>query len=76
VIKAMVGLDFGMTISFLGEIFASTYCFKSRAKLNSCAMVRICLLFNSCQFFWRIRIVDTRPNFGVTFSMLSFLILG
>jgi hypothetical protein len=72
----MVGLDFGMTISFLGESFASTYCFKPGVRLNSYAMVKIWLLFNSCPIFGKIKIVDIGPNFGVTFLVLSFLILG
>ncbi len=70
--KAMVGLDFGMTISFLGESFASTYCFKLGIRLNSCAMVKIYLLSNSCPILWKIIIVDIGPNFGVTFLVLSF----
>jgi hypothetical protein len=62
-----------MIINFLGESFASTYCFKSRVRLNSCAMVKICLLSHSCQILWKIRIM---PNFGVTLLVLSFSILG
>jgi hypothetical protein len=63
-------------MNFLGENFASTYCFKSRDRLNSCAMVKICLLSNSCLILWKIRIVDIGPNFGVTLLVLSFSILG
>jgi hypothetical protein len=65
-----------MTMNFLGKSFASTYCFKSGVRLNSCAMVQICLLFNSFPILWKIRIVDIGPNFGVTLLVLSFSILG
>jgi hypothetical protein len=39
-------------------------------------MVRVCLLSNNlcCPILWRTKTIDIGQGFGITFSMLSFLV--